>query len=161
LQQPERQFFLPTVREEIQFGPSNLGRPIDRGPMEQLLQLVGLEPILFSDRDPLTLSGGEKRRLAFAAVLSMNPSIVIFDEPTCGLDPDGVASFVELVRALKERKKGIVIISHDGWLINHLTDRVLWLDGDKSRLMKTSLFVGEGYSSQLLSPESDFTFLSD
>jgi len=85
---------------------------------------------VFFGRDPFSLSMGEKRRLAFAAILSMNPAFVVFDEPTCGLDPEGVGRFVLLSKALHEQKVGQIIISHDGDLIKALCDRVVYLRGD-------------------------------
>ena len=71
LQQPERQFFLPTCGEEVSFGPNNIGRPLRAEDLAAMLDAVGLEAETFTPRDPFRLSGGEKRRLAFAAVLSM------------------------------------------------------------------------------------------
>jgi len=129
-QQPERQFFLPTCAEEVAFGPKNFGAMLNQSQIEAYLELVGLAPAGFAQRDPFSLSMGEKRRLAFAAILSMNPAFVVFDEPTCGLDPEGVGRFVRLSKALQEQKVGQVIISHDGDLIKALCDRVLYLRGD-------------------------------
>jgi energy-coupling factor transport system ATP-binding protein len=68
---------------------------------------------------------GEKRRLAFAAILSMQPPFVVFDEPTCGLDPEGVGRFVSLARRLKQAETGQVIISHDLDLLRGLCDRII------------------------------------
>lgn len=134
-QQPERQFFLPTCREEIAFGPKNRGRQLDRKMMEALFAMVGLQADVFAERDPFTLSGGEKRRLAFAAVLSMSPDFVVFDEPTCGLDPEGVGRFILLARALKEIGTGLVVISHDGQVIKALADKIVYLREDASNLI--------------------------
>jgi energy-coupling factor transport system ATP-binding protein len=128
LQQPERQFFLETCSEEVAFGPSNLGSSLRPGEIGRLLNAVGLPPSRFSDRDPFTLSAGEKRRLAFASVISMSPSIIVFDEPTAGLDGDGVGRFMALSRRLKEAGVGQLLISHDVELIARLTDRVLCLN---------------------------------
>ncbi|MEA2030989.1 MAG: energy-coupling factor transporter ATPase [candidate division Zixibacteria bacterium] len=130
LQQPERQFFLSTCAEEVAFGPQNLNRPLDEKGIKQFLDMIGLDGDTFSGRDPFHLSGGEKRRLAFAAILSMMPQIVVMDEPTCGLDQEGVGRFVTLARALRERGKGLVIITHDGDLLYALADRILMLDNN-------------------------------
>jgi len=129
-QQPERQFFLPSCAEEITFGPRNLGQELTPDQVAAMFQMVGLSARRMAGRDPFTLSGGEKRRLAFAAVLSMAPRFVVFDEPTCGLDQDGVGRFVRLSRSLKRRSVGTVIVTHDGDLIHALADRVLLLTGD-------------------------------
>ncbi len=131
LQQPERQFFLPSCAEEVSFGPGNFGRPLQAADVAAMLDAVGLDSETFADRDPFRLSGGEKRRLAFAAVLSMEPGIVVFDEPTCGLDQEGVGRFVRLARNLRERGHGLVIITHDGDVVKALADRVLLLDADR------------------------------
>ncbi len=146
-QQPERQFFLPTCSEEIAFGPKNLRCPLSKTQIEALLAMVGLEPRTFGPKDPFTLSGGEKRRLAFAAVLSMSPQFVVFDEPTCGLDQEGVGRFILLARALKLRGVGMVIITHDGDIIKALTDKVLYLKGDSSwiELSRAEFFGNDGW----------------
>jgi len=128
LQQPERQFFLDTCAEEIAFGPSNLGHTLPEGEIDKYFAMAGLNPARYAERDPFTLSAGEKRRLAFAAVLSMAPSIVIFDEPTAGLDGEGVGRFLALSHRLREAGLGQMIISHNGDVINSLADRVLYLN---------------------------------
>jgi energy-coupling factor transporter ATP-binding protein EcfA2 len=130
-QQPERQFFLPTCAQEVAFGPKNFGDELLKDEIAAHLNLVGLDAGRFAERDPFSLSMGEKRRLAFAAILSMNPSFVVFDEPTCGLDPEGVGRFMQLSKAIHERGVGQIIISHDGGLIKKTCDRVLMLFGDQ------------------------------
>ncbi|MBK7140592.1 MAG: ATP-binding cassette domain-containing protein [bacterium] len=122
-QQPERQFFLSSCREEIAFGPKNLGRHLTESQISALMELVGLNPHEFLLRDPFTLSMGEKRRLAFATILSMHPPFIVFDEPTCGLDPAGVGKFIELVRHLKQSGIGQIVISHDHAQLRGLCDR--------------------------------------
>jgi energy-coupling factor transporter ATP-binding protein EcfA2 len=148
-QQPERQFFLPTCAEEVAFGPNNLKRPLSASDISAFLEMVGLEPERFRTRDPFSLSQGEKRRLAFAAVLSMAPVFVVFDEPTCGLDQDGVGRFIMLSAAFRRHQVGQVIISHDGDVIRELADRVLYLregmpaeEITASEFFRTSRFQG-------------------
>ncbi len=131
-QQPERQFFLPTCGEEVKFGPSNLGVTLTDSQIDAFLLAVGLPPEAVRTRDPFTLSMGEKRRLAFAAILSMSPQFVVFDEPTCALDREGVSRFVLLSQALKKQGVGQVIISHDPEVIALLSDSVLYFRGDGS-----------------------------
>jgi energy-coupling factor transport system ATP-binding protein len=130
-QQPERQFFLPTCREEIAFGPGNFGQKLSEDQISCFLELVGLNPHEFLLRDPFSLSMGEQRRLAFAAVLSLAPSFILFDEPTCGLDPEGVGRFVSLSRALRQAGIGQIIISHDHPLLQTTCDRAISLDDRK------------------------------
>ena len=138
LQQPERQFFLSTCAKEVAFGPQNLGRELTENETRSYLELVGLEPGRFAERDPFSLSVGEKRRLAFACVLSMSPSFVVFDEPTASLDQEGVGRFVALSRLLKAKGMGQVVISHEGQIIRALADRVLYLRGDGSYELVTT-----------------------
>ena len=146
-QQPERQFFLPTCSEEIAFGPKNLGRTLTKTDTDELFAMVGLEPKTFAQKDPFTLSGGEKRRLAFAAVLSMSPQFVVFDEPTCGLDQEGVGRFILLARVLKQRGVSMVIITHDGDIIKALADKIICLrsDSDWMELSPTQFFEGNSW----------------
>ncbi|MEW5995164.1 MAG: energy-coupling factor transporter ATPase [Candidatus Zixiibacteriota bacterium] len=152
-QQPERQFFLPTCSEEITFGPKNVGLALAKHQVAGYLALVGLEPTEFSRKDPYTLSGGEKRRLAFAAVLSMAPQFVVFDEPTCGLDLEGVGRFIHLVQSLRWRGAGLTIITHDGDLVNRLCDQVLYLQNDGGwDLMSRNEFFGTQRWEGIVSP---------
>ncbi len=155
-QQPERQFFLPTCLKEIAFGPENLGQSLTAIEIDSMLALVGLAPKAFASKDPFTLSGGEKRRLAFAAVLSMFPQFVVFDEPTCGLDQEGVGRFILLAQALKRYGVGMIIITHDGDLIKTLADKVVHLKGDSRyvELTKTEFFQNDSWVG-VVSPPSD------
>ena len=129
LQQPERQFFLNSCQEEIKFGPENLGVKLNGRQLEALFHLSGLSFELFRSRDPLMLSLGEKRRLAFSAILAINPDFLIFDEPTCALDPEGVGRFILLAESLKKAGMGVIIITHDRDLVEKLADRIVSLDG--------------------------------
>jgi energy-coupling factor transport system ATP-binding protein len=107
--------------------------------------LVGLDVGRFGERDPFTLSGGEKRRLAFAAVLSMSPDFVVFDEPTCGLDPEGVGRFVLLANVLRDKGVGLVVISHDERIVSRLADRVLTVSRDSG----VSIMSAADYSARV------------
>ncbi|MCH7946819.1 MAG: ATP-binding cassette domain-containing protein [candidate division Zixibacteria bacterium] len=129
LQQPERQFFLNSCQEEVKFGPENLGMKLDNKQLEALFHLSGLSYEQFKLRDPLMLSLGEKRRLAFSAILAISPEFLIFDEPTCALDPEGVGRFILLAESLKKAGMGVIIITHDQQLVEKLADRILSLDG--------------------------------
>ncbi len=130
-QQPERQFFLNSCTEEIEFGPRNLGRSITHYQVERLLDQVGLQPEIFFNRDPFSLSGGEKRRLAFAVALALSPDLIIFDEPTCALDADGISRFLRLVRLLKDRGSIVVIITHNGALLRRVAEKVIILESGR------------------------------
>ncbi|MCP4684650.1 MAG: ATP-binding cassette domain-containing protein [bacterium] len=154
LQQPERQFFLDNCSKEIAFGPSNLGRQITSEEIDGFFEMAGLDPAQFADRDPFTLSTGEKRRLAFAAVLSMRPSVVVFDEPTAGLDQEGVARFLQLAASLRDNGIAQLVISHDGDVIRQLADRVLYLraGNDLLALEPREFFENESYAGVVSSP---------
>lgn len=152
-QQPERQFFLSSSREEIAFGPKNFGVKLSNDEVSKYLHLVGLEPNEFMERDPFTLSMGEKRRLAFAVILAVGPSFIVFDEPTCALDPEGVGRFLELSSVLKNHSVGQVIITHDGNVIDALCDRVLYLDGSGgAELLAARRFLSSSRYAGVVSP---------
>lgn len=112
-QNPDNQIVGMTVEEDIAFGPGNLGiRPdVIRDRVERSLKMVGLWEK--KDRTPYTLSGGEKRLVAVAGVLAMEPRYIAFDEPTSYLDPAGRRTVLELIRNLHARGIGIIQVSHD------------------------------------------------
>ncbi|UCD94544.1 MAG: ATP-binding cassette domain-containing protein [Candidatus Zixiibacteriota bacterium] len=154
-QQPERQFFLETVNKEIRFGAENLGLAGVEAIAAKCYELVGLPKDRFAQRNPFTLSGGEKRRLAFGTILSLEPAFIMFDEPTCGLDSEGIALFKNLVIQLKQRGVGIVIVSHYGDIILDLADEVIVLDKGviASVKSKRDFFRDVDFSSYLSMPE--------
>ncbi|MDR3136053.1 MAG: energy-coupling factor transporter ATPase [Coriobacteriales bacterium] len=129
-QYPERQFFAPTVAEEIAFGPHNAGLDKTRCDkrVREAMRLLGLDYERFAQRSPFELSGGEKRRVAVASVIAADPKILVFDEPTAGLDVSGQRYLQAFISGLKQRKKTIVLASHSLDLIAELADHVLVLD---------------------------------
>lgn len=116
------QLFCSSVREEVTFGLQRLGysRAECRPRIHQTLSMVRLEG--FEDRVPLHLSGGERKRVALACVLAMEPGLLILDEPTAGLDPQGEELFLEILGNLKTT---ILLVSHDMFLVKELTQRTL------------------------------------
>jgi energy-coupling factor transport system ATP-binding protein len=112
---PETQLFEETVFKDVAFGPTNLGLPASEIEKRvfQALENVELAPALFKDRVPFRLSEGEKRRVAIAGVLAMGPEMVVFDEPTAGLDAKGVKCFKSIVRTLLEQNTTVVVITHN------------------------------------------------
>ena len=113
-QYPEYQLFESTVIDDVKFGPKNIGMDslkIDMNSFEPLKQVGIGEDLL--DVSPLELSGGQKRRVAIAGVLAMEPEVLILDEPTAGLDPSGRDEILDLVAKLhKERKLTVILVSH-------------------------------------------------
>ncbi len=109
-QDPDDQLFMPTVFDDVAFGPLNLGLPPAEAEARAMraLQTVGAEHL--RDRPPYKLSGGEKRAVAIATVLSMAPDILIMDEPTAGLDPRSRGILIELLRSFEHTK---IIATHD------------------------------------------------
>ena len=123
---PDDQLFMPTVLDDVTFGPLNHGlSPKEaRARAEVALASVGAEGL--EDRPPHHLSAGQKRRVALACVLVMEPTVLVLDEPVAGLDPDGREAVIELLAELPQTK---VIASHDLDMVAQLCDRVAVLDG--------------------------------
>jgi len=113
VQDPDSQIVSTTVLDEVAFGPENLGlgRADIANRVEGALKLTGLEG--FEQRDPNTLSGGEKQRLALAGVLAMNPHYLVLDEPTSMLDAAGRVEVLAVLRRLHSLGHGILHITHD------------------------------------------------
>lgn len=113
-QYPEYQLFESTVIDDVKFGPKNIGMhslKIDMNSFQALKQVGIGEDLL--DVSPLELSGGQKRRVAIAGVLAMEPEVLILDEPTAGLDPSGRDEILDLVAKLhKERNLTVILVSH-------------------------------------------------
>jgi len=118
------------VLEDVAFGPRNRGASPDaaRDAARDTLERVGLDPERFASRAPETLSGGEARRAAIAGVLAFRPRLVILDEPTLGLDADGVDRFRAVLHGLAKAGAAILIVSHDLALVRAECDRVLVLE---------------------------------
>jgi len=132
-QYPEQQLFAETVFEEVSFGPKNLGVSEAETPRRarQALCDVGLDEEQLWQRSPFTLSGGQKRRVCLASVLAMNPGILIFDEPTAGLDEGGRQWILELARRLNAQGKTILWISHNMEEVAELAARIVVLSAGR------------------------------
>ncbi len=129
-QYAEQQLFEETVIRDVGFGPRNLGfEPADvTARAEDALRLVGLAPATFGPRSPFTLSGGEMRRVALAGVLAMQPRVLILDEPTAGLDPQGKADLQQLILDLHVRGGiTLIVISHTMEEVARVAERVIVL----------------------------------
>lgn len=129
-QYPEHQLFAPTVHEDVAFGPSNLGVAGDEltARVREALELAGLDFEEVADKSPFELSGGQQRRVAFAGVLAMKPSMLVLDEPVAGLDPKSRRDFLALIKGLHESGLTVVMVSHCMEDLAELCDRVLVLN---------------------------------
>lgn len=128
-QYPEHQLFAATVREDVAFGPRNLGLS-DEEVAERVgeaLRLVHLDEEDIGERSPFELSGGQQRRVAFAGVLAMRPRVLVMDEPVAGLDPVARAEFLELIGELHRSGLSIIMASHSMEDLARLADRILVL----------------------------------
>lgn len=126
-QDPDVQLFCPTVFDELLFGPLQLGlnKAESAERASEVMTMLQLETL--RDRPSYMLSGGEKKRVALGAMLTINPDILLLDEPGNGLDPRSYSFLVELVVALNEAGKTIVVATHDLSLIGELGCRVVVL----------------------------------
>lgn len=126
-QNPDDQLFMPTVWEDIAFGPMNQGcqgeELVHRCLMS--MQAVGLDPAHFRDRNTSNLSGGEKKRVAIAGVLAMQPQVLVLDEPSAQLDPRSRRQLIDLLRSLPITQ---LIATHDLDLALELCDRTIVLN---------------------------------
>lgn len=126
-QYPEYQLFEETVKEDIAFGPKKMGMTEEEieARVKEVAGLVGLSEEMM-DKSPFELSGGQKRRVAIAGVLAMDPQVLILDEPTAGLDPGGREEILENIRALHETTgKTILLVSHSMEDVARFAERIL------------------------------------
>lgn len=151
-QDPDDQLFSPTVFDDVAFGPLNMGcsEAEVRESVDRALGWVGMTG--HEARSPHHLSGGEKKRIALATVLSMEPEVLVIDEPTSNLDPRSRQTLTELLRRLPVTK---IIATHDLRLVRALCQRVVVLDegrivadGPVERILAdTALLVAHGLAS--------------
>ncbi len=129
-QYPEYQLFEDTVAKDVAFGPKNMKLDKDEidARVRRALEVVGLEYDKFAERSPFDLSGGEKRRVAIAGVIAMQPKVLVLDEPVAGLDPVGREDILSLVKKLqKEVSPTIIMVSHNMDDMARLADRIVAL----------------------------------
>ena len=126
-QYPEYQLFEETVEKDVAYGPRKMGVPESelQSRVRVALEHVGIDYELDKDTSPFSLSGGQKRKVAIAGVLAMEPSILIMDEPIAGLDPMGRESFMQLTKNLNEVGITILMISHNMDNLAEYAGRVL------------------------------------
>lgn len=138
-QEPDEQLFMPTVLEDVAFGPLNLGADAASAAAAagEALRRVGMEAAL--GKAPYHLSAGEKRRVALAGVLAMNPEILVLDEPTTFLDPPGQRALIELLHELPQAK---IIVTHDASLARAVATRAAFF--------RKGTIAGEGTAEHII-----------
>jgi energy-coupling factor transport system ATP-binding protein len=135
---PEYQLFKDTIEKDIIFGPINLGEKKDTAKIKakKYLNMMGLDDS-FLQRSPFDLSGGQKRRVAIAGILAIEPEILIFDEPTAGLDPAGEKEMMAVIKEANSMGKTIIIITHVMDQVLALGDEVLVLNNKRLEVAGT------------------------
>ncbi len=130
-QDPDVQLFSPTVGDDVAFGPLQLGLtlPEVRRRVEAALRQMGIEHL--RDRAPFELSGGEKKRAAIASVLSLEPDVLLLDEPTASLDPRTKWVLVDLIVGLAAERKTIITATHDLEIVPIIAERVIVMGEDR------------------------------
>ena len=145
---PEYQLFEETVEKDVAFGLRNYGikeaEALEKA--HQALAMVGLDESFYK-RSPFELSGGEKRRVAIAGILVLNPDILIMDEPTAGLDPNGTSIILDLIKRLNDEGKTIILVTHDmNIVLNYASD---------VKVLKEGRLVYEGAPHHLFENSSE------
>ena len=162
---PEQQLFAQTVEKDICFGPMNHGATLQEAQEKarEVIHLVGLPPEILN-QSPHTLSGGQKRRVAIAGVIAMEPDILVLDEPGAGLDPVGKTEIMEMIKSFHDQKKWTtILVTHDmndvvryaedvvvmeqGQVVKH--DRVRNVFSDITNVQKWDLDLPEAYQFQV------------
>ena len=141
---PEYQLFEESVEKDVAFGPKNFGIKKEEALVKahEALKSVGLNES-FYERSPFDLSGGEKRRVAIAGILALEPNVLVLDEPTAGLDPVGQDEIMSLTKKMHEEGKTIIIVTHDMDLVMKYANRAI--------VMKDGKIVFDGTPSALFS----------
>ncbi len=128
---PEYQLFEETVEKDVAFGPRNFGADEKTAIIKAHAALisVGIEPELFT-RSPFELSGGQRRRVAIAGIIAMEPKVLVLDEPTAGLDPRGAQEMMDLFDKIHRSGTTIVLVTHDmNIVLRYATDVIVMKEG--------------------------------
>lgn len=149
---PEYQLFEETVEKDVAFGVKNFGAKTEDAlnSAHRALRRVGLDESYYK-RPPFELSGGERRKVAIAGILAINPDILIFDEPTVGFDPASAKELMNLIVSLHMSGKTIIVITHDMDLVNEYAKKVFMLEKGK--------VVFEGTPSELFNNAQQYDCL--
>ena len=139
-QYSEYQLFEETIEKDIAFGPTNLKLSQDEisNRVKKAMKMVGLDYEIYKDKSPFDLSGGQKRRVAIAGVIAMEPKVLILDEPTAGLDPKGRDDILAQIRQLHDKYgMTIVLVSHSMEDVAKLAEKVIVMNKGKVVLTGT------------------------
>lgn len=139
-QYPEYQIFEETIAKDIEFGPRNLGLSDEEvhNRVIKSMEMVGLDYETYKDRSPFELSGGQKRRVAIAGVVAMQPTTLILDEPTAGLDPKGRDDILNQISKLhKDYNMTVIIVSHSMEDVAKIAERIIVMNEGKVALQGT------------------------
>ncbi|WP_352400105.1 energy-coupling factor transporter ATPase [Anaerotignum sp.] len=163
-QYPEYQLFEMTVYKDVAFGPTNmqLSKEQIHANVVAALETVGIAPELY-EKSPFELSGGQKRRVAIAGVLAMNPEVLILDEPTAGLDPKGRDEILQAIKRLhEERGITVILVSHSMEDVAKLVDRIIVMHKGKATMTGTPkevfCHVKELEAMGLAAPQVSYVF---
>lgn len=130
-QNPDIQLFCPTVKEDIVFGPLQLGvrKAEIENRLEKITAILNIKDLI--NRSPHQLSVGEKRKVAIASTLVIDPQVLILDEPTAGLDPQTIRQIIDIIIEANEQGKTIITATHDLHIVEEIADTVYVLDSNK------------------------------
>ncbi len=142
-QDPDDQLFMPSVYDDVAFGPLNLGLPADEVDDKVMRALATVGASHLRDRPPYRLSGGEKRSVAIASVLSMAPSILVMDEPTSNLDPKARRLLIELLKTFEHT---LIIATHDLDMVLDLCARTI--------VLKEGRVASDGPTAEILQDDA-------
>lgn len=149
---PEYQLFEETIEKDIMFGPLNFGKSEEEAKeiARKVINVVGLNEN-YLDKSPFSLSGGQKRRIAIAGILAMDPDILVLDEPTAGLDPQGTKEMMDLFKRINQSGKTVIIVTHDMNHVLHYCDHVVVMNKGKVEKKGTvkEIFQDSDYLHQL------------
>lgn len=145
-QNPDVQLFCPTVREDIVFGPLQLGVPKDeiKRRLDNLIDILSISDLL--DRAPHQLSVGEKHKVAIASTLAVDPDVIILDEPTAGLDPFTTRHIVDIIVEANINGKTIITATHDLNIVDEISD-VVYVFGNNKKIVR------HGYAVEILADQ--------
>lgn len=159
---PEYQIFEESVLKDVSYGPKNFGASEEEAieKAKEALNLVGINESYYQ-RSPFELSGGEKRRVAIAGILALNPEVLVLDEPTVGLDASGEDNLMNLIASLHKKGTSIIISTHNMDVVLKYANRAIVLDNGKIIYdsIPLKLFQDENFlSSSSLEPPKVFSF---